>query len=344
MTTAFIDRLLPAPRDGGFAMDNFWVWDGSIIRGEDGRYHLFAARWPGEYPFLWGYLFLSHIVRAVSDRPEGPYQFQEVIFPPRGEAYWDGRMTHQPEIRKCGDTYVLFYIGATFTGEIPSPEEMRNPSLQPRVHRIYLDTRIGIATSKSIFGPWQRRDEPILHPRPDRWDAHNTTNPAPWVHEDGRVVMVYRSNHDGRKLGGLLGVATADHYSKPFRRLYDEPVLFQDDEIKNRCGVEDPYIWWNGREYELLLKDLVGTLAGEQYAGIHARSTNGIEWTLCQPPKAYSRTVRWNDGTQTMQSLVDGPSLLFEDGVPTHLMLATTNGAPGRPSTRTWDIVLPLKH
>ena len=27
-------------------MDGYWVWDGSTIRGEDGRYHLFASRWP----------------------------------------------------------------------------------------------------------------------------------------------------------------------------------------------------------------------------------------------------------------------------------------------------------
>jgi hypothetical protein len=238
----------------------------------------------------------------------------------------------------------MFYIGATFPGKIPTAEELKNPAMQPRVHGIYLNTRIGIATSQSIFGPWQRPDQPVLHPRPDCWDAHNTTNPAPCLHEDGRVVMVYRSNHDGRKLGGLLGVAGADHYTKPFRRLHDEPLLFQDDEKGNRCGVEDPYIWWNGHEYEMLLKDLVGTLAGEQYAGIHAHSPDGIEWTLCQPPKAYSRTVRWDDGTETVQGLVDGPSLWCETGVPTHLMLATTNGNPGRPSTKTWNIIVPLKH
>lgn len=48
--TSFKDRVLPAPVGGGFAMDGYWVWCGSVIkatgRGEDGKYHMFASRWP----------------------------------------------------------------------------------------------------------------------------------------------------------------------------------------------------------------------------------------------------------------------------------------------------------
>ena len=31
----FRDRLLPAPMDGGFRMDGYWVWCGSVIKGDD---------------------------------------------------------------------------------------------------------------------------------------------------------------------------------------------------------------------------------------------------------------------------------------------------------------------
>ncbi len=40
------ERMLPAPRNGGFRMEGYWVWCGSAIKGEDNRYHLFASRWP----------------------------------------------------------------------------------------------------------------------------------------------------------------------------------------------------------------------------------------------------------------------------------------------------------
>ena len=39
-----MEHMLPAPPDGGFRMDGFWIWCGFVIRGEDGKYHMFAFR------------------------------------------------------------------------------------------------------------------------------------------------------------------------------------------------------------------------------------------------------------------------------------------------------------
>lgn len=51
METPFIDRLRPAPKDGGFRMENYWVWCGSVVRanhpGEDGRYHVIMKDFKG---------------------------------------------------------------------------------------------------------------------------------------------------------------------------------------------------------------------------------------------------------------------------------------------------------
>ena len=42
---SFIDKLLPAPIGGGFQMEDYWIWGSSVIKGEDGKYHMFADRW-----------------------------------------------------------------------------------------------------------------------------------------------------------------------------------------------------------------------------------------------------------------------------------------------------------
>ena len=42
---AFIDKLMPAPVDGGFAIEDSWIWGSSVIKGEDGNYHIFADKW-----------------------------------------------------------------------------------------------------------------------------------------------------------------------------------------------------------------------------------------------------------------------------------------------------------
>ncbi|MDD3430215.1 MAG: hypothetical protein PHG02_09470, partial [Oscillospiraceae bacterium] len=68
----------PAPLEGGFVMEKYWVWCGSVVQGEDGLWHMFASRWPKTLPFHPGWGIASEIVRAVADKPEGPYRFAEV--------------------------------------------------------------------------------------------------------------------------------------------------------------------------------------------------------------------------------------------------------------------------
>jgi len=320
-------------------MGGFWVWCGSAIRGEDGRYHMFASRWPKDYPFFEGYPTTSEIVRAASDTPEGPYIFEEVVLAPRGSEHWDGRMTHNPTIHKWRDTYLLFYIGATFTGPSPTPEEILKAGrfcAHPKTAEAYGSIRIGLATADSVLGPWQRRDEPILLPRPGKWDSQIVTNPAPCILPDGRVLLLYRSNTPE---GLRIGAAMAKDIESPFLRVQDEPVL-----VLSKGYVEDPYLWWNGNHFEMVAKDCTGAITGEQGAGIHAVSRSGVEFELSTPPKAYSRQVVWDDGTVTVQGAFERPQLLMEQGRPTHLFAATGDGPGGFNFTKTWNMVVPLRH
>ena len=333
---AFIDRILPAPVGGGFALDDYWVWCGSAIQGEDDRYHMFAARWPKALPFFRGYQTYSEIVRAVSDRPAGPYVFQEQVLPARGAEHWDGRMTHNPTIHKLGDTYLLFYIGGTYDGPSPSAEALRQgTSTQPR--ECYASICIGLATAPSVLGPWTRPDRPILYPRPGKWDHSIVTNPAPCILADGRILLYYRANTPN---GLRIGATRADGLGATFERISDDPVLiFEGDN-----NVEDPYVWWAGDHLELVAKDMTGGITGEKHAGIHATSPDGLRWTLADPPKAYSRRVLWDDGSTVLQGSLERPQLLLSNGVPTHLFCATADGPGGfYKATRTWNMVLPLK-
>ncbi|NUQ01411.1 MAG: hypothetical protein HUU35_16330 [Armatimonadetes bacterium] len=66
--------------------------------------------------------------------------------------------------------------------------------------------------------------------------------------------------------------------------------------------------------------------------------------------KAYSRTVRWDDGTSSTLGAAERPQLLLEEGVPTHLALASSEseaGWLGEPtefdrSGGTWNMLIPL--
>ena len=332
---AFLDRIRPAPVGGGFAMDDWWVWCGSVVGGDDGLYHMMAARWPKRFPFFSGYLMYSEIVHAVSETPEGPYEFESIALPARGEQFWDGQITHNPAIRKYGDGYLLFYIGSTYPGPQPEPGEFIDGK-HPKTDVCYPNIRIGLATADSPYGPWKRRDEPILLPRPGKWDCSVVTNPAPCVLDDGSILLYYRSNTPA---GLRIGATKAASPEGPFERISDEPVLH----LREKEFVEDPFVWQAGDHFEMLAKDWTGGTTGESGAGLHAFSDDGLVWSVAEEPKAYSRRVAWDDGTVTVQGCLERPQLLFHDGVPTHLFAATADGPGGFDSaTRTWNMVIPL--
>jgi predicted GH43/DUF377 family glycosyl hydrolase len=334
--SSFIDKLAPSVKNGGFEMEDYWVWGASVIRGEDGKYYMFASRWPKKYPFFVGYIFNSEVVRAVSDKPEGPFTFQEVVLKPRGSEYWDGRMTHNPTIHKWKDTYMLFYIGTTFEGEKPTPEMLKNPlsgEMEKRDRETYGKIRIGVATSKSVFGPWERSSEPLLLPRPGKWDDNVITNPAPCVAGDGSILLVYRSNIPGK--GTRLGAARAEKLGEPFKRIRDSYMEFH---------VEDPYIWWVNDHYEMIAKDQSGTLSDEYHAGVHAVSADGVDWEISKPAKAYSREITWDDGSSVNLGSFERPQLLIENNKPVCLYCATGDGPGGfNNALKTWNVATPFK-
>lgn len=332
-----LNRLLPAPKAGGFRMPGYWVWCGSAMRAEDGRYHLFAARWPQSLPFFAGYLACSEIVRAESATPEGPYVFQEVVLPARGAEYWDGRMTHNPTICRYGQEYLLFYIGSTYEGATPTAADLRGEHADSTFTKTYQPFTIGVARADSLRGPWRRMEQPVLRPRPGKWDCTVATNPAPCVMDDGRILLYYRSN---TPQGLRIGLAAADAPDLPFERVCDEPVL----RFAEGCHVEDPFVWHEAGRLHMLAKDMTGGLCGELHAGIYAQSEDGVHWRLPPKPKAYSRRVLWDDGSTTVQGCLERPQLLLEDGRPVCLFAATGDGPGGFHQCRnTWNLAIPLR-
>ncbi len=319
---SFLSRLLPARKDGGFAMPKDIVWGASPIVGEDGRYHLFASSWP-KAQGMGAWLTHSQVVHAVSDTPEGPFAYQAVALPARGEGYWDGSMTHNPTIHKHGDTYLLYYTGSHYTHHD-----------DPRENEIecFNNKRIGLAISKSVNGPWQRFDQPILEPRAGKWDSVITSNAAPCVLPDGRVLLVYKSTDvaqreriERRKQGpfcGLrLGVAWAETPTGPYVSCSEEP-LFEGTEWA--VDMEDGYVWQQDGRFYMLAK-IFGEgeqLIGERGAGFLAVSEDGNSWRPADPPQGYSRSVNWTDGTSTTFRRLERVQVLLQNGVPTHLYFA----------------------
>jgi hypothetical protein len=330
------------PRNGGFRMEGYWVWCGSVIKGDDGKYHMFASRWPKDITFHPGWMTNSEVVRAVADKPEGPYVFQEVVLPARGVQYWDGRSTHNPSITKHGDTYLLYYMGSTHPlGDAPRGEKFELDD--PRCIVARANKRIGLAVSKSLAGPWQRFDKPILDTKPGTYYSFLTSNPAPSVSKDGSALLMFKArryDEKGKHGAMVLGLARAKNFLGPYEVVSKEP-LFSPDHFGE---VEDPFLW-QGPDggYELIAKDMTGKLTGEKHAGIYALSPDGENWKLAPNPKAYSRKVRWDGGVEQIMGQLERPFLLIEKGRPVFMFAASGDGPGGFANmTTSFNIAIPL--
>ncbi len=161
---AMYERLRPVKLGSGFSMKGYHIWCGSVFY-ENGRYYLFASRWPEETGFPEGYMTHSEIVLAVSDSLDEPFRFERVLLPGRGDDHWDGAMTHNPFIMKTSRGYRLFYIGTS------------DGSAAKRA--------IGYACAETIDGEWMRSEQPLCLP-PD------ANNPALIEKPDGSVLLYFR--------------------------------------------------------------------------------------------------------------------------------------------------------
>lgn len=334
------ERMLPAPLNGGFRMKNYWVWDPSIVKGEDGLYHMFASRWSKDYGFG-NWVTNSEIVRAVSKSPAGPYEFAEVVLPARGKKFFDGCTTHNARIVKSGAYYLLYYFGNTYSE--PSPEPGIDVWANGLAQKAWMNKRIGMAWSTSVYGPWTRSDQTILEPRPGRWDASITSNPSPVALPDGSIYLMYKSSQKDHNPPLLLGAAGARSFKGPYERLSDKPLFEFHTKGQPDNDVEDPFVWWENDHYELIMKDRFGHICGEEGGGIHALSKDGIKWELANPVKAYSKHILWEDGSKTIQANFERPFLLFEEGKATHLFAATGAGSKPYQLEESWNMVIPLK-
>lgn len=185
----FAQKLQPAIPGSGFRMEGYHVWCGSAIQDEDGRYYLFASRWPRETKFPQGYMNHSEIVMAATDDLSRPFEYVKTIISQRDRRYWDGQMAHNPQILKIGGEYVLFYIGCC------------DGTAETRA--------IGYARAKELTGEWIRSDEPLALPK-------NANNPAVCPAPDGSLMMIFRD-------GSLhVSAARAERLGQPFEVLkYD---------------------------------------------------------------------------------------------------------------------------
>ena len=281
----------------------YFLWGSSPIEDENGKIHLFVARWKIEHTFDTGWRSHSEIAHYVGDSPVGPFKFSDLALGGSGKDTWDKYGIHNPAIHKVGDKYVLLYISNN------NYQRPYHPSNQC----------IGMMTATSLYGPWKKvgKDGLILAPstNPKHWTynaSNGVNNPAFLQHPDGGFLLYFKSE------GGKMGMAFAENLEGPY-------VMFPRPVTKNNLSIEDGYAFnWNGKIC-LLTTDNHGIL--EKGGGILWKSTNGIDFDEYESgfhvfpsylPNGKTIKFKQNYGPAPK---FERPQVLMKDGQPAYLFV-----------------------
>ncbi len=329
----FTKMIGKTPPKHVFEMEGYDIWCNQVIKGDDGKYHMFFSRWPhSRGHFAW--VSHSEIAHAVSDNLLGPYQFSDVSLPARGSQYWDGECTHNPHIIKLGAKYYLFHTGNTGSGywpKKPLSEPTKGGDPQWWVNRN--NQRVGVAVAESPYGPWTRFDKPLIEPNSTE---QMTATPTVSLRADGKLFMVFKAvTRDGTVKGGKVThyMALADNPLGPWTRL-DKPFIRNP---KSNFPIDDHVEWYQDGKYYCIAKDNSARLFYEKdenkdpgpnaitehgQSMILFESADGFDWKLSKNSLVQKFEINFSNGEHYEFLRFEMPKIYMEDGKAKALFLA----------------------
>ncbi len=350
------NMVQPVPVNHIKISKDFHIWGASVIKGFDGKYHMYYSRWKYELGHM-GWVTDSEIAYAVSEKAEGPYIDINVALPARGKEFWDGTTTHNPTIIKKNGFYYLYYMGTTSPVLAKQPTSMKNKDWW-----IYRNNqRIGVAWSKKPEGPWTRLNHPVIDVAidPNAPDALMTSNPAINIGPDGNIFAIYKvvGKQKGWKPIDLNSsesyniskgdrvrymVAFAKSPLGPFQK-HNETIFELRNSKNDYMIVEDPYVWSQNDKYYAIVCDIKGRFTGDIGAFALMYSKNGYDWQPAKHPLVLPSKILLKDGSKTEYKL-ERPQLLIEDNVPTFLFGALGITVNGVHRGHACNLRVPLKN
>lgn len=309
------DSFAAVDDDNIFKTEDYYNWGSSIIKGEDGKYHLFYSRWEKKHTFK-GWLTHSEIAHATSKNPAGPWEYQETVLQGRGNEYWDAITAHNPKIKYFEGKYYLYYI-STNLGEKRYKEEdlvnLAGMGINEDVDRKALRTnqRTGVVVANSLNGPWTRMEKPLIEPAGPITTL--TVNPAIEKGADGKYYLIIKGDKPNEtRFIRNQAIAISNSPMGPFE--------IQEKAVIDDLDTEDVSMWYDDdrqRFYAIFhAHDFIGLITSE----------NGVDWEKSDEFVLKPKTIELTNGSNLLPDRMERPFLYLENDQPKVLSLAVKKG------------------
>lgn len=307
--------LLPTEETMFHKEADYFTWCNSVIRDEDGLYHLFYARWPKANTF-YAWLTHSEIAHATSASPYGPFTYVETVISGRGAGYWDAISSHNVKVKKFGDKYYMYYTSTNSGYEVLDEAALAEIAATGYSHAkwplLRNNQRTGVAVASSLDGPWTRNDKPMLEPGGSICNV--AVNPSVCEMADGKYCLIIKGDNVNNTSQLIQAVGISDTPTGPFE-LKKKPA-FAD------IPTEDVEIW-----YDAARKRYYGLFHahGGNFIGM-ITSQDGINWDKATNYKVCMKNAPTTDGGILSFERMERPTVYIEDGVPQTLSFGVKKG------------------
>ncbi|MEK9604587.1 MAG: glycoside hydrolase family protein [Flavobacteriaceae bacterium] len=329
------DKILKVKEENILRSALYHNWGSSIIKGEDGKYHLFYAQMSKEIGFK-SWLTDGIVSHAVSDSVSGPYVHKEVVLKGRGFGHWDAYTAHNPRIKFFDGKYYLYYISTNTGDRVLTKEEFhqaRNGVINNEFRALVrMNQRIGVAVSESINGPWKRFDQPLVEPSGPITQI--TCNPAVAKKPDGGYIMILRGDKPNLKYANGKWPDHNELIRSQAIALSDSPLgpwVIQPKPAVGNLNSEDPAIWYDNSRNRFY-----GIYHAFGYMGM-ITSLDGINWEQAKNYKILDKALNKDDGTKINANRLERPFIFVEDGVAKVLTVAVLEK-----NQNSYSLIIPL--
>jgi len=308
------DHLQALSEDNIFKTEGYYNWCTSMVKGKDGKYHLFYSRWKKEYSF-YGWLTHSEIAHAVSNSPSGPWKYKETVLKGRGKGHWDAITMHNPKIKYFDGKYYLYYCSTNLGDRNYTEEDLIETAHSgydhPNWKILRPNQRTGVAVSSSLSGPWERMDQPLIEPSGPITTL--TVNPAIDRGADGRYYLIVKGDKPNEtRFIRNQAMAISDSPAGPFE-MQSQPVI-------DYLDTEDMSLW-----YGTSRERFYGVFHAHSFIGM-VTSQDGINWKKAAEYVLTPKEIEMKDGSMIKADRLERPFIYQEQGEPLVLSLAVKKG------------------
>lgn len=289
--------------------DNY-VWGLSVVKWK-GKYHAYYSRWNKKYEHK-GWMTNCEIAHAVSNSPEGPFEFVNVVLKDQKTTGWDLNNSHNPYAIIAEGKICLYYIANDLKGVFEKDGiEYPNQDWFYKNRKPVRDSqRIGVAIADNPSGPFVRSKNIVIEP--DNVKFKNiAVNPAV-IHQKNQYLMIMKGddlNHEEPFRIQLVG--SSDKAEGPFS--FKKKPVYADAQTEDAC------IWFD----QVMNKYyMVCHVMGKRDLALF-NSVNGFDWQQDERSVFMKKEFVLSDGTLWKPKRVERPFVLTnEKGQPTMIYVA----------------------